>query len=73
MHLAGVTEIAELLVCSNRGRPVPETDAEELRWRFYSDGVGALHPFCPLCIRREFSADAPASRDLTPTSAPKRA
>jgi hypothetical protein len=32
-------------------------------WRFYSDGVGELLPFCGLCIAREFRPDAPASTD----------
>nr|MBA2257133.1 hypothetical protein [Thermoleophilaceae bacterium] len=40
-----------------------EPDAEAAGWRFYSDGVGELLPFCLDCIEREFRADAPASTD----------
>lgn len=44
-------------------RPVREEDAEDLGWRYWSDGVGELHLFCPTCAEREFAADAPASTD----------
>jgi hypothetical protein len=52
-----------LITCASCGRPVLETDAEALGWRFYSDGVGGLEPFCGLCAHREFGPDAPASTD----------
>jgi hypothetical protein len=52
-----------LITCANCGRPGREPDAEELGWRFYSDGVGELLPFCGLCAHRAFHPDAPASTD----------
>jgi hypothetical protein len=39
-----------LIPCANCGRPVREADAEALGWRFYSDDVGELEPFCALCV-----------------------
>ena len=36
---------------------------KEAGWRFYSDGVGELLPFCEVCSAREFAPDAPASTD----------
>jgi hypothetical protein len=51
-----------LIACANCGRPVHEADAEALGWRFYSDGVGELEPFCGLCVNREFRPDAPSAR-----------
>ena len=50
-----------VLTCSNCSDTILERDAEAAGWRFYSDGVGELLPFCPDCIEREFRADAPAS------------
>ena len=41
---------------------IPEDDAEDAGWRFYSDGFELL-PFCPTCSAREFAADAGASDD----------
>jgi len=52
-----------LIDCANCGRPGREVDAKEAGWRFFSDGVGELVPFCSLCAFREFRADAPASPD----------
>ena len=52
-----------LIACANCGRPVRKADAKDLGWRFYSDGLGELLPFCGLCIAREFRPDAPASTD----------
>lgn len=52
-----------LIECANCSQPVHEADAEDLGWRFYSDGLGELVPFCSLCAHREFRADAPASTD----------
>jgi hypothetical protein len=41
------------LVCSECGRqPAATEDAET--WRYRSDGIGELHPFCPDCDQREF-------------------
>ena len=53
-----------LIACSNCGRPAREADVEDLGWRYFSDGVGELHPFCSLCIRREFAPDAAAPADF---------
>ena len=53
----------ESLTCVNCSTMVLERDAEAAGWRFYSGGVELL-PFCPDCIEREFSADAPASTDV---------
>jgi hypothetical protein len=61
--LAGVPQTDVLITCANCGRPVHEADAKELGWRFYSDGVRELLPFCGLCIHREFRPDAQASTD----------
>ena len=52
-----------LVECVNCGRVGREADAKEAGWRFYSDGVGELLPFCALCAYREFRPDAPASTD----------
>lgn len=41
----------EPLYCQSCGRS-PGEDANA--WRYRSDGVGELHPFCPECDRREF-------------------
>ncbi|HXH89377.1 MAG TPA: hypothetical protein VNI55_12320 [Gaiellaceae bacterium] len=51
------------LICANCSITILERDADDAGWRFYSDGVGELMPFCPVCIEREFRADAPASTD----------
>jgi hypothetical protein len=59
-----MTQTEPLIACANCDRPVREADAEALGWRFYSDGVGELHPCCGLCIRQEFAADAPLSADV---------
>lgn len=41
------------LACSEcGGQPAPDEDVEA--WRYRSDGVGELHPFCPECDEREF-------------------
>jgi hypothetical protein len=58
-----VTQTDILITCANCGRPVRESDADALGWRFNSDGVGELEPFCGLCAHREFRDDAPASTD----------
>lgn len=58
-----VAQTEPLIVCANCGRPVREADADALGWRFYSDGVGELLPFCGLCAHREFRPDAAASTD----------
>ncbi len=50
----------ESLTCANCATTIPERDAELAGWRYWSDGVGELHPFCPVCAK-EFRADAPAS------------
>jgi hypothetical protein len=42
------------------GRSIPEGDAEAAGWRYWSDGLGELHAFCPDCAVREFAPDAPA-------------
>lgn len=61
-ELAGdVTHTDILIACANCGRTVPEADAKDAGWRYWSDGVGGLHPFCPGCAAREFSSDRPAS------------
>ncbi len=48
------------LTCANCSTTVPELDAEAAGWRYWSDGVGELLPFCPVCAEREFAPDAPA-------------
>ncbi len=53
----------ESLICANCAGTILEHDAEAADWRFYSDGVGDLLPFCSVCPEREFSADATASTD----------
>ena len=53
-----------LIACANCSRLVRESDSDGLGWRFYSDGVGELVPFCGLCAHRRFHPDAaPASTD----------
>ena len=52
--------VRELQSARPRGR------REDLGWRFYSDGVGELVPFCSLCVHREFRPDAPASTEADP-------
>jgi hypothetical protein len=36
----------DTLTCSECGRTASETEAEQERWRFHSDGLGELLPFC---------------------------
>jgi DNA-directed RNA polymerase subunit RPC12/RpoP len=50
----------KLVECANCGRPVREADAEDLGWRYWSDGKD-LHLICAHCAYREFQVDAPAS------------
>jgi len=57
-----MAEPEESLTCATCSSTILQREAEEAGWRFYSDGVGELMPFCPDCIEREFRADA---RDLT--------
>jgi hypothetical protein len=52
-----VTQTDPLVECANCRRPVRETDAEALGWRFWSDGID-LHLICALCAYREFRPDA---------------
>ncbi|HXH89413.1 MAG TPA: hypothetical protein VNI55_12505 [Gaiellaceae bacterium] len=54
----------ESLTCANCASTILQREAEEAGWRFYSDGVGELSPFCEVCSAREFAADAPASTDV---------
>jgi len=35
-----------LIVCTECGRAVNEADAEREGWRYFSDGLGELLPFC---------------------------
>ena len=56
----GRAGIAHLANCKTT---ILEPDAEAAGWRFYSDGVGELLPFCEVCSAREFAPDAPASTD----------
>ena len=49
---------------SNCSSPILESETEAAGWRYWSDGVGELMPFCSDCIEREFKADAPASTDV---------
>jgi len=53
------------LTCANCSTTIPERDAEAAGWRYWSDGVGELLPFCPVCAEREFASDAPAERTST--------
>ncbi len=53
---------SESLTCANCSTTIHEREPEH-GWRFYSDGVGELLPFCEVCSAREFAADAPASTD----------
>jgi hypothetical protein len=48
------------MACVNCGRPVREADAEDLGWRYWSDGRD-LHLICSLCAHRELPPDTPAS------------
>ena len=56
-----VSELPEKISCAECGREVDEFTAIAEKWRFWSDGVGGLLPFCPECARREFATDAAAS------------
>ena len=47
-----MTQTDLLIACSDCERPVRESAAQDLGWRFYSDGLGELRPFCALCARR---------------------
>jgi len=49
------------LTCANCAGTILECDAQAVGWRFWSDGVGELHLFCPTCAYREFAPNAPAS------------
>jgi hypothetical protein len=40
--------------CRESRRTVAELVAISERWGFWSDGCGALLPFCPRCAEREF-------------------
>jgi hypothetical protein len=51
----------DVLTCSNCGGRVPEAKAEAVGWRYWSDDVGELHPFCANCAARKFARPAPAS------------
>jgi hypothetical protein len=57
-----VTQTEKLIARANCDRPVREREAEDLGWRYWSDGRN-LHLICPLCAHREFAPDAPASDD----------
>jgi hypothetical protein len=48
-----------LVECASCRRPVREADADELGWRYWSDGRG-LHLICALCAHRGLRPDAPA-------------
>lgn len=52
------TEVWAGDVCANCSRSMPEDTsvAEVGGWRYHSDGVGALLPFCPRCGSEEFGA-----------------
>ena len=58
-----VAQPERMLSCSNCSNTVADREAKDAGWRYWSDGVGELLPFCPICAVREFSADAPASTD----------
>ena len=49
-----------VLTCSNCAATIDEHEAEPAGWRYWSDGVRELHPFCEICSAREFAPDAPA-------------
>ena len=49
------------LTCANCGARASEAEAEDSGWRYWSDGVGGLHAFCPTSAEREFSPNAPVS------------
>ena len=57
-----VAQTQKLIECTNCGRPVREADAEELGWRYWSDGLD-LHLICSLCALREFRPDVPTTTD----------
>ena len=40
--------------CAECGREVDEFTAIKQQWRYWSDGLGELHPYCPECAEREF-------------------
>jgi hypothetical protein len=49
--------------------PIPVPSASERRiegehdhWRYFSDGVGELLPFCPGCAEREFGISRTITR-----------
>ena len=52
--------LPSLLRCAECGQPVANDErAERNGWRYWSDGVGELHPYCPSCAAREFDQAAP--------------
>ncbi len=51
----------ESLTCASCSTTILERDAGAAGWRYWSDGVGELLPFCDVCSAREFAADAPTS------------
>ena len=56
-----MTGLPEDIRCAECAREVDEFTAIGEKWRYSSDGVGELLPFCPECAKREFAADAQAS------------
>jgi hypothetical protein len=68
-----VTQTEKLLACAHCARPVREREADDLGWRYWSDGRN-LHLICPLCAHREFAPDdrerrSPLARQLAPPTA----
>ncbi len=47
-----MAEPEESLTCANCSTTILDRDAEGAHWRFYSDGVGELMPFCSDCGAR---------------------
>jgi hypothetical protein len=47
-----MSEPAVSVCCSECRRMSADPDAEG--WRYFSDGVGELLPYCPACAEREF-------------------
>jgi hypothetical protein len=46
------------ITCAECHRSVDEFTAIKKRWRFWSDAVRELLPYCPECAKQEFEHDA---------------
>jgi hypothetical protein len=44
------------ITCAECGRQATDEEAEREGWGYWSDGLGELYPFHPVCAGREFGA-----------------